>query len=295
MNREVITQTLRRPVVFVSAASVVSASAGAILGFHVAKRKLESKYSLIADQEIAEAKRYYSEARVVQPEKPSPQEVLAESIIEEQGYSGKPSSERLAEPPFIPGDAVVTQDGTFLINKEGDDSTPETLIDDTDEETAAALQEDIEGRQRQNVFEGRGAGEAAEDEWDYEAELRIRAENPDKPYIIHHDEFYENETDYEQATLTYYEGDDTLADEKDVPVPDEDSVVGEDALVAFGHGSKDKNVVFVRNDKLELDFEIVKSNGKYSVEVLGLDDTENELRHSYTRHPNRQRHWEDDD
>jgi len=262
--------------VILIAASASSLAAGCVSGYFLAHSKLQKQFDERLEKEIAETRKYYSEARLVQVEKPSPQEVLADSIIEEEGYSGKDFA-----PPAVTGDTLVSSDGTIMTTQVQGDPISEQLIDDSDPETAAALQEDVEGRVRQNVFDGR---EPAEEEWDYEAELRIRAENPDKPYILHHDEYYENETEFEQATLTYYEGDDTLVDEKDVPVPDEDATVGEDALTAFGHGSKDKNVVFVRNDKLEMDFEIVRSNGKFSVEVLGFDDQEeSELRHSYSR------------
>lgn len=96
----------------------------------------------------------------------------------------------------------------------------------------------------------------------------IDARDPEKPYIITHDEFYESEN--QMVTLTWYEGDEVLADEKDAHIPDIDRVVGEDNLLRIGYGSGDPNVLYVRNEKMEVDFEVVKNEGKYTEQVLGF-------------------------
>lgn len=105
-------------------------------------------------------------------------------------------------------------------------------------------------------------------EWDWDAELAQRDE--DNPYIIHHDEFQQGEKDYDQITLTYFEGDDILCDDKDEVVSDVDLLVGNANLSRFGHGSKDNNVLYVRCDHLDTDFEIVRRKGRYTQEVLGF-------------------------
>jgi hypothetical protein len=80
----------------------------------------------------------------------------------------------------------------------------------------------------------------------------------------------ENEPDHIQHTLTYFEGDDVLTDEEDQPINETDDTVGNANLLKFGHGSKDNNIVYVRNEKLDLDFEITRSKGSYIKEVLGF-------------------------
>lgn len=99
------------------------------------------------------------------------------------------------------------------------------------------------------------------------------------PYIISHEEFLEAEPEYNQVTLTYYEGDDTLVDEKDDPIPIPDDIVGEESLQRFGYGSDSSRSVYVRNDRLALDFEVVKSDGKFAHEVLGLQHSDESSRH----------------
>lgn len=86
------------------------------------------------------------------------------------------------------------------------------------------------------------------------------SENMDNPYIISPEEFgafY----DYETISLTYYE-DQILADDDDELVDDIEDIVGFDSLTHFGEYEDDS--VFVRNDRLKCDYEILMDNRKYS-------------------------------
>lgn len=118
--------------------------------------------------------------------------------------------------------------------------------------------------------------------WQYEAELARRS--PDEPYIIHKDEFFSNEFDYSQSTVTYFAGDNILADEDETPIYNHAGVVGE---IRFGHGSGDKNVVYIRNDKRKAEYEVLFDPGLFSEEILGLEIEKNErkqeLEHSNHR------------
>lgn len=108
--------------------------------------------------------------------------------------------------------------------------------------------------------------------WDYRRELRHRESlDEGEPYVIHQEEFMGKEKGYSQVTYTYYAIDDVLVDEEnDHPLPHADIVVGLDNL-QFGHGTDDDNVVFVRNDKLEIDMEICRLNKSFEEEVLGIE------------------------
>lgn len=100
----------------------------------------------------------------------------------------------------------------------------------------------------------------------------IRNRTEEAPYIIGKEEFLNGEKEFVQVTLTYFVGDKVLIDEQQRVMDDVDETVGEDNLNRFGQGSKDPNVVYVRNDALELEFEILRSEGKYSEEVLDFRD-----------------------
>lgn len=45
--------------------------------------------------------------------------------------------------------------------------------------------------------------------------------------------------------------------------------IGVDNL-KFGCGSEDKNIVYIRNDSLEKEYEVARSSGTYAEEVAGL-------------------------
>jgi hypothetical protein len=121
-----------------------------------------------------------------------------------------------------------------------------------------------------------------DDNWDYREEQLKRSSSA--PYILHKDEFYADELGYTQMTLTYYEGDNILVDEEDCPIYNHGQVVGE---LKWGHGCEDPNVVHIRNDKRKAEYEVLRHEGLYSTEVLGLEIENNQrardLKHSSDR------------
>lgn len=90
-------------------------------------------------------------------------------------------------------------------------------------------------------------------------------------YLIAEAVFNAGELDYVQSTLTYYEGDDILADQNDVKIEDLIGTVGSEFHTMFGWQSDDPNTMHIRNDKLSIDFEIVKNTLAYSEVVDGLN------------------------
>ena len=84
------------------------------------------------------------------------------------------------------------------------------------------------------------------------------AEN--KPYVISPDEFGEFE-DYDTISLTYY-ADQVLVDDGGDKIEDVDDVVGMESLTRFGEYEDDS--VFVRNDRLRCDYEILIDERTYS-------------------------------
>jgi hypothetical protein len=91
-------------------------------------------------------------------------------------------------------------------------------------------------------------------------EVKEESMSVDKPYVIAPEEFGELD-DYETISLTYY-ADQILADDNDVIVDDVEDVVGFDSLNRFGEYEDDS--VFVRNDRLKCDYEILLDQRKYS-------------------------------
>lgn len=92
-----------------------------------------------------------------------------------------------------------------------------------------------------------------------EAKEDEEVDEMDRPYVIEPEEF--GECDYEEVSLTHY-ADGVLTDEQDNPIEDVDGMVGEDYAEHFGEYEDDS--VFVRNDRLQTDFEILADQRNYS-------------------------------
>ena len=83
----------------------------------------------------------------------------------------------------------------------------------------------------------------------------------EKPYVISPEEYGEID-DYDLYNYTYY-ADKVLADENNEPIEDVDSIIGLESLKHFGEYGDDS--VYVRNDELKADYEILLDDEKYEV------------------------------
>lgn len=220
--------------------ALVAASTGALVGYKVAEKRLQTKFDNLMDEEIAKTKEHY--ARINKVEDYETPESAVEKLVEDEQL------EKLVK--VYSGE---TEDGEIEV------TTVEAEVND-DEDSVEVVK-----TTRRNIFVN---GKDIE-EYDLEAELEKRTD--DKPYIITQDEFFENEDERPQVNLTYYRGDDVLADEEDRTIDNADGIVGNENLQKFGYGSNDRNVVYVRNPKINVEYEIVHSHGEYAVEVLGLN------------------------
>lgn len=86
--------------------------------------------------------------------------------------------------------------------------------------------------------------------------------------VITFEEFSNEEPNFEKLTLTYYEEDDVLTDERDGVIPEPTNIVGVRAFESFGKGAE-PDVVYVRNNRNSSDFEIIRNHGSFSEIVLG--------------------------
>lgn len=103
--------------------------------------------------------------------------------------------------------------------------------------------------------------ENVEDEEEIPADVRISGvEQGDLPYIIPPEDFGEQD-EYGAISLSYY-ADGILADDNDEKVIDIDGLVGVESLGHFGEYEDDS--VFVRNDRLKCDFEILLREETYA-------------------------------
>ena len=92
---------------------------------------------------------------------------------------------------------------------------------------------------------------------------------PRGPYVIKPEEF--GNMDYDLLSLEYY-SDKVLVDEDDHPIQDVEYMVGEDSLEHFGEYEED--AVYVRNDLIKTDFEILLVESRYYDDDDDADDDE---------------------
>lgn len=89
------------------------------------------------------------------------------------------------------------------------------------------------------------------------------------PYGVTYDEFDGENENYTKNTLTYYRGDDTVADEVDDIVDDVEELIGKDGLELFGSDPNQPDVAYIRNDKLHADYEVLLEERGYNEVVVG--------------------------
>ena len=82
-----------------------------------------------------------------------------------------------------------------------------------------------------------------------------------EPYVIDSCEF-DTLDDWEAITLTYY-SDGVLVDDMNEPIDDVDDIIGCEALTLFGTNEDDPDTVYVRNERLKVDYEILQDMDRY--------------------------------
>lgn len=215
----------------ISVVALLTGGAGLVVGYKMAEIRLTARFEERLDKETEQMREFY---QTVKKPYATPEEAVKD----------------LVPPPAENVDPrVKTQKIAYhkIVKGEGYEPTDEEI------EEAEARQDEKEAfvemvEERQNIFDSN--------------------RDPEKPYLISQDEFLANEAGYIQSTLTYYEADKVLADEKDDIIDDKPGTVGREFADAFGH-KKHPNEVYVRNEKIQMDFEITRSERSFAEDVLG--------------------------
>jgi hypothetical protein len=92
------------------------------------------------------------------------------------------------------------------------------------------------------------------------SESEAKAETTDKPYVITPEMFVAENRDWDKITLTWYSRNGLLVTEEDEPI-DIRASIGEEALSRIGE--YEKGVVYVRNERLEIDYEVILDTGSF--------------------------------
>jgi len=223
---------------FAALGAAVGAATAAFVTYRLLDKKLREQYAAQAEEEIDGMRDHFRSRLVVKEEKPDLSALNQRT--KDLGYQG---------PQPVQGGpgAPVTS------------ATPEVETRNIFETTPQS-------------FTVTGSGH----QWDYDKEVAYRATLvPGAPYVIHEDERHDQDcVDYADTTLTWYSGDDILCDDDDRALPDVEEIIGLANLARFGDGTDDENVMFIRNDRLEVIMEVNRSPNSYTEEVHGLSHSE---------------------
>ncbi|ADD81068.1 gp070 [Rhodococcus phage ReqiPoco6] len=280
------------------ASSLASCAVGAGAAYFLTKKHVTNQYEVLMEEEVEKAKLYYSQLHKTgdfsDPVK------LAEERLGSDDISDEDDSEE--ESDGTDDSEVVVTERVEITREErvnynniqqqyvGDDSVPERHIPKRDFPRPVSHPEDGESMEsferrlikqasdevrekaelsgeedivRRNIFDTHGRLPSEE-------ELDTSMRGNGEPYILTRQEFEDCDLDYDQNTLTYFEGDNILVDERNDPINNGvETIIGGEHNLRFGHWSEDANVLYIRNDRLSIDFEIVRSSGTYAEEVLG--------------------------
>lgn len=89
-----------------------------------------------------------------------------------------------------------------------------------------------------------------------------------EPTIITELEYFNEEEDYDKLSVSWYPSDRVLCDSREQPIDDVEGTVGINNLNGVG---ADRTVIYIRNNRLKMDFEIACELGSYRETVLGED------------------------
>lgn len=95
-------------------------------------------------------------------------------------------------------------------------------------------------------------------------------------YQISPQDFFEEMNHYDKITITYYEGDNTLADDRDGIIPDINTIIGSVPLT--------EETTYIRNNKMGADFEVIKVEEGYVEVVLGHKPIDEDSYHFVNKH-----------
>lgn len=243
----------------IAVASVTAFASGAAGGYFFASKKLQKHYRLVADEEILAAKLFY--ARRNKTEEFSDPTELAEK------YEREESDEEDDEPVNLnmKPQSDMLREAVDILEKQKYTSynQPEQTQEEVEEATVSI---------KKNVFDDQPT-----DNSPYDVSVELEKKENGKPYIIPVAEYMNNENRYAQICVTYYEEDDTVANEIDIPMEPYETTLGDDNL-HFGRGSGDPNVVYIQNDDLEEVFEVVRSRGSFEMEAAPLKHSDSSRR-----------------
>ncbi len=243
---------------------VVIFAVGVGLGFLAGKQVYEGYYAAIAQEEIDSVKEAFEKrhqnAVEAQPNPNPNTEALNGMTDEEDEAPVKPvmKSHPLARSSIETNPSEKAKRNYNLVGL-----TPHEEDDDEDEDEDDTVTD--------------AAGKTQE-------EMDLTEINRTEPYIIDDREYTEEFDHHDKLSLYYYKQDDVLCDEHEEVIDDIEFTVGYDAISQLDI----QTTIWVRNEPLTIDYEIISINRSYAESVHGIGiETNLSPREKYLRQQKR--------
>lgn len=208
---------------------IVGGVAGFIGGYFLGKRSAEKR----CDEELAEMKAFY--------------EKNVKEVAEELGALGDRRPAKAPDKPDLSTYKVLA-DKYSTKPSEVRSEAPEGQYEPSEEAEDEYLDEDGDEEEDEELIAGKNAA------LEYERTKNL------PPKLITSEEFGSYE-DFDQRTLLYYTGDGTLANEDDEIIDDPVAYIG-GSLDKYGFRDSDETAIYVRNWRLQTDYEVIKVEGE---------------------------------
>lgn len=242
--------------------------AGATIGGVGTWLVTKTHYKNFADQEIAEVKDYYR--------KKIHDELLTEEGFEEatgesvEEYKDEIEAKREMAKKNRNKPNIV--DYTKFYNHDQEKPTIESSLaemehpKDSDEDELYA-EDNLEAVSEEEEFSEPDSEADDHEEENYIAGERMNKEDEENssrdPLVISEDIFYAEDNRFSQESLFYYTENDTLVDENDTVVENRELIVGNWLSDPIWD---DSGVMYVRNPRLQIDYEITKVDAAFSLD-----------------------------
>lgn len=210
--------------------------AGVAVGYFLAENRLRKEYADLADAEIELMREHFGKTREPKEEFNHPEQDIHEARLRES--------------------TVVTVDkASDLVDKTEYETTVYNRYFQEDEKVEEGEKEEVD----EEVKESPKSTPIPKDMLDdfKLSDYDKRARKAKKPYVIHTEEYSNEEAGYSQSTIMYFPNDDILLDENDDILEEVEMYVGMHNLTRFGERSGDQNVVYIRNPRIEHEYEVV--------------------------------------
>lgn len=262
-------------------ATAVCTAAGVGLGYLVTKKRFESVYAEMLQEEIENTKEFYKGLY----EKKLEEGLRTAAVVDEnvtftsadQDFAKSMEKYEPVDLNEIPEDVAEE----IMANTSVEEASAAILRYSADsKEEAARSDTKTQAKKPERVFYNNISKKDTPKVPEARTMVPLKSdipgeelpESPKAPYIISQDTFMSAELDYDQETVTYYDVDGVVANQGDVPLGQVNDTIGLSNLTKFGElsGSGDSNVLYVRCERLKTDYEIVRDMGMYSEKVLNL-------------------------